>query len=65
MRAQHRHDHAPVLWLAIAAIVALTSAATGTAHGQLCVGDCDRNGRVDINELAAAVNGALGGCAES
>src|SRR4051794_40433970 len=46
----------------IATLVGVVGMASGAAHAQpICVGDCDGNGSVSINELIVGVNIALGG----
>jgi len=46
------------LWLRVMVLVALIGPATSLAQG--CLGDCNDNGRVAVNELIVGVNIALG-----
>lgn len=54
-----RTYHKPVIAGALCAAVAMLSPLAGRAAAQ-CVGDCDGNGAVTINELIVGVNMALG-----
>ena len=46
--------------LVIATSVLLLMSWTPPAHGQFCLGDCDGNGSVDVDDLNRMVNIALG-----
>ncbi len=52
--------HEPVCYPAESCINGACSSATPTPSPSLCVGDCDGNGTVEINEIITCVNIALG-----